>query len=120
MDKILIKVKGCSLHYNGKKYIPGNEVEIEKKYFRDDYMEKVEVEKVDKDSTLKDEKNVNTPEEQTLPMKELRVMAKALGIEIKAKTKDLFMEELKATFIENNLNLDEEIEKFTNEKNEDI
>ena len=115
MEKILITVKGCSIHYNGKKYVVGDELEIPKEHFRNDCMEKA----IEKSLPVAEEKE-ELDDEKTLPMKELKEMAIALGIEIKTKSKNTFMKELKDKFIENNLNLDEEIEKFINKKNEDI
>ena len=41
MKKILVKVKNCTLYYNGKAYKVDEVLEIEEKFFREDYLEKV-------------------------------------------------------------------------------
>ena len=45
--KVKVKIKNFNLNYKGKKYKPGEEVEIEERFFREDCMEMILPEKAE-------------------------------------------------------------------------
>lgn len=122
MKKILIKVLNWELNYDGIEYAPGEIVEIEERFFRNDCMKKIS------ETNSKEEKNSNgmqegidsSKEEFSITVKELKELSKSKKITlIKTKKEEIF-NEAKEKFAENGLDLEEEIKKYLAEKNAEV
>lgn len=115
MKKILIKVLNWELNYDGIEYTPGETVEIEERFFRNDCMEKVS------EINSKEDKNSNDVQEEFLiTVKELKELSKSKEITLIKTKKDEIFNEAKEKFVENGLDLDEEIKKYLAEKNAEV
>lgn len=115
MKKILIKVLNWGLNYDGIEYTPGETVEIEERFFRNDCMEKVS------EINSKEDKNSNDMQEEFLiTVKELKELSKSKEITLIKTKKDEIFNEAKEKFVENGLDLDEEIKKYLAEKNAEV
>lgn len=115
MKKILIKVLNWGLNYDGIEYTPGKTVEIEERFFRNDCMEKVS------EINSKEDKNSNDVQEEFLiTVKELKELSKSKEITLIKTKKDEIFNEAKEKFVENGLDLDEEIKKYLAEKNAEV
>lgn len=115
MKKILIKVLNWGLNYDGIEYTPGETVEIEERFFRNDCMEKIS------EINSKEDKNSNDVQEEFLiTVKELKELSKSKEITLIKTKKDEIFNEAKEKFVENGLDLDEEIKKYLAEKNAEV
>lgn len=115
MKKILIKVLNWGLNYDGIEYTPGETVEIEERFFRNDCMEKVS------EINSKEDKNSNDVQDEFLiTVKELKELSKSKEIALIKTKKDEIFNEAKEKFAENGLDLDEEIKKYLAEKNAEV
>lgn len=122
MKKILVKVKNCTLYYNGKAYKVDEVLEIEEKFFREDYLEKVSSDsnKKSDEILLKEEENNNSENKSdvSITIKELKIIAKKNEISLDAKDKVGVINELSQKLEEKELNLDDEISIYLKEKEE--
>ena len=115
MKKILIKVLNWGLNYDGIEYTPGETVEIEERFFRNDCMEKIS------EINSKEDKNSNDVQEEFLiTVKELKELSKSKEITLIKTKKDEVFNEAKEKFSENGLDLEEEIKKYLAEKNAEV
>ena len=115
MKKILIKVLKWGLNYDGIEYTPGETVEIEERFFRNDCMEKIS------EINSKEDKNSNDVQEEFLiTVKELKELSKSKEIALIKTKKDEIFNEAKEKFVENGLDLEEEIKKYLAEKNAEV
>ena len=115
MKKILIKVLNWGLNYDGIEYTPGETVEIEERFFRNDCMEKIS------EINSKEDKNSNDVQEEFLiTVKELKELSKSKEIALIKTKKDEIFNEAKEKFVENGLDLEEEIKKYLAEKNAEV
>lgn len=115
MKKILIKVLNWELNYDGIEYTPGETVEIEERFFRNDCMEKVS------EINSKEDKNSNDVQDEFLiTVKELKELSKSKEITLIKTKKDEIFNEAKEKFAENGLDLEEEIKKYLAEKNAEV
>lgn len=115
MKKILIKVLNWGLNYDGIEYTPGETVEIEERFFRNDCMEKIS------EINSKEDKNSNDVQEEFLiTVKELKELSKSKEITLIKTKKDEIFNEAKEKFAENGLDLEEEIKKYLAEKNAEV
>lgn len=121
MKKLLIKVLNWGLNYDGIEYAPGETVEIEERFFRNDCMEKIGEINSKEDKNSNDVQGVNSlKEEFSITVKELKELSKSKEITLIKTKKDEIFNEAKEKFIENELDLEEEIKKYLAEKNTEV
>lgn len=119
MKKILIKVLNWTVNYDGKEYVPGDNVEIEERFFRDDCMEKISEIGSQNEQKSNDIQHDDylLKEESLVTIKELKEISKGKNISLIKTKKDEIFREAKEKFAENGLDLEEEIKKYSAEKN---
>lgn len=122
MKKILIKVLNWGLNYDGIEYAPGETVEIEERFFRNDCMGKIsEINSKEEKNSNDVQEGVNSlKEEFSITVKELKELSKSKEITLIKTKKDEIFNEAKEKFVENGLDLEEEIKKYLAEKNAEV